>query len=188
MLPTEIKLILWMGQKHCGKTTSVAKLAQLVRDEGFKVAGVLAPSLYHKGKLIGFDVIDLQSEARAPLARRKVDKSDTTSFTFIDAGFELGNAALRPSAANFAEIIIVDEFGPLEVDGGGWRRGVDLLLRSTDALILLVVRQELVEQVQRLYATITCRLLAATESQSVDEVITILRNRRDLKLRSMVGG
>ena len=183
MLTTENRLILWTGKKHSGKTTRIANLAQIACDEGFKVAGVLSTSIYLNGELIGYDVIDLHSQARAPLARRKIDKSEVKSFSFVDTGLKLGNNALSLSATKSAELIIVDEFGPLELDGRGWRKNVDLLLTSTNSLMLLVVRQELADQVQQLYTNVPSRQLPATELQSVDAIITLLKNHRDLKLR-----
>ncbi|GAH57311.1 unnamed protein product, partial [marine sediment metagenome] len=76
-----------------------------------------------------------------PLASRKPDGDETERFTFTAAGLKLGSIALSPAATKSAELIIVDEFGPLELHGKGWRRSVDSLLTSADALLLLVVRQ-----------------------------------------------
>lgn len=176
MLSTCNKLILWIGQKHCGKTTSVVNLVKIARHEGFIVAGLLAPSLYESSELLGFDVIDLHSETRVPLARR-----ETGRFTFFAEGLEFGNAALSATATKSADLVIVDEFGPLELDGQGWRNNVDSLITSSDALILLVVRQELADEVQRTYSGYFCRNLAAIEPKSIDNVIGMLRNRLQLQ-------
>jgi len=172
------ELILWTGEKHCGKTTSAANLVKIARAEGFNVAGVLAPSIYHNSKLVGFDALELQNETRAPLAEGKINPSKKEPFTFITDGLNLGNTALGATATESADLVIVDEFGPLELKSNGWRKNVDSLLASSNAVILLVVRQELVGCVRQLYADVPCRKLAATESKSVDKVIRILKNRR----------
>ena len=172
------KLILWTGEKHCGKTTGAVKLAETARAEGLNVAGVLAPSIYNNSRLVGFDVLELRNENRAPLARRKINASNTGPFTFIADGLKLGNAALSAEATKSADIVFVDEFGPLELDSKGWRKNVDSLLASSNAVILLVVRQELAGKVRQLYADIPCRELAATEPKSIGEVIGILKNRQ----------
>ena len=178
MAPICNKLILWTGEKHCGKTTSVANLVKIARAEGFNIAGLLAPSLYSNGILIGFDVLDLRNEARAPLARRETDGSKTGPFTFLAKGLKLGNAALSAIATKSADIVIVDEFGPFELNGRGWRTNVDTLLASSNAVILLVVRQELTEAVCQLYADFPRQKLAATEPTSIGVVIRMLKNRR----------
>lgn len=165
-----------MGEKHSGKTTSVAKLVEIIRSEGFNVAGLLAPSIYSNGQLLGFDAIDLHSNARVPLAKRK-----TGQFTFLAEGLKLGNIALSIAATKFADLVIVDEFGPLELNGQGWRKNVDSLITSSDALILLVVRQELADEIRQTYANYSCRNLAANEPGSIDEVIGMLRNYSQLQ-------
>ncbi|MFB0524886.1 MAG: nucleoside-triphosphatase, partial [Phycisphaerae bacterium] len=179
-------LILWTGKKHSGKTTNADELAKIARSKGFTVAGLLALSLYRDGRLIGFDAFDLQSESRASLARRNTRESETQPFTFIADGLKLGSVALSPIATESADLIIVDEFGPLELDGHGWRKNVDSLLAwdpaprepSSDALIVLVVRQELTDAVKQLYKDIPHREVIATERDSIRQVITILKNRQ----------
>jgi len=173
---TRNKLVLWTGEKHSGKTTRVAKLVETARAEGFNVAGLLAPSLYRDGNLLGFDAVDLRNETRAPLAKRNTETGKTGRFTFLSEGLKLGNAALGAAATKSADIVIVDEFGPLELDGRGWRENVDSLLASGGALILLVVRRELAEQVRRLYTDFPCENLAAAEPKSIDKIIGMLRD------------
>jgi len=176
------KLVLWTGKKHSGKTTAAAKLAQTARAEGFVVAGLLAPSTHCNGRLIGYDILDLRNKSRASLAQRKTDGSKTEGFIFIADGLKLGRNALSPAAAESADIIIIDEFGPLELRGDGWRRNVDSLLALSNALILLVVRRELAHRVQELYAGVPSRILLAIEPESIDKVITCLTNRRRCRI------
>jgi nucleoside-triphosphatase THEP1 len=170
------KLVLWTGQKHSGKTTSAASLINTAREEGFNIAGLLAPSVYRDGELLGFDVINLHNETRAPLARRKTEAGKAGRFEFLQSGLKLGNAALSDEATKSADLIVIDEFGPLELNGRGWRKSVDSLTASSNALILLVVRQELGECVRRLYADVPGCKLNAAEPKSIDEVIGMLRN------------
>jgi len=178
MVSTQNRLILWTGPKHSGKTTSATKLVQIARAEGFNVAGLLSPPLYHNSKLLGFDVLDLHSQTRAPLARRKTSQSKAGPFTFIADGLKLGNAVLSAEATKSADLVIVDEFGPLELNNQGWRKNVDSLLISSNAVVLFVVRRELANTVRQVYAGLPCRELAATEGNSIDEVITMLKKRR----------
>jgi nucleoside-triphosphatase THEP1 len=178
MVSIQEKLILWTGKRHFGKTTSATKLAQTARDKGFNVCGLLAPCVCRNGELVGFDAFDLRSKKRAPLARCKTSENKAGPFNFIAEGLNLGNTALSAEAAQSADLVIVDEFGPLELEEQGWRRNVDSLLISSNALILLVVRRELVDSIRQLYAAFPHRELAATRRDSIDEVVTMLKNRR----------
>lgn len=172
------KLILWTGKKHSGKTTIAARLVKAARDKGFTVAGLLAPALYHDTKLTGFDALDLQTRQRAPLARDNANGGATARFDFLAEGLRLGNASLSPASTNSADLVVVDEFGPLEMNCQGWRQAVDLLLQSSEAVILLVVRRQLAEQVRQLYANIASVRLAAAEPESIHTVIAMLEARR----------
>jgi nucleoside-triphosphatase THEP1 len=172
------ELILWTGKKHSGKTTAVAKLVKIASSEGFEIAGVLAPSVYHNGRLVGFDALDLQDKTCAPLARRKINGGKNESFTFIASGLKHGYDALSAGINESVDIIIIDEFGPLELNGEGWRKSADSLMSYSNILKLFVVRLELADVVQRLYKDIPCLKLAANESKSIDKVIRILGNRR----------
>ena len=165
-----------MGEKHSGKTTSVAKLIEIARSEGFNVAGLLAPSIYSDGQLLGFDAVDLKNDNRIPLARRKAGR-----FTFIAEGLKLGNIALSVAATKSTDLIVIDEFGPLEMNGQGWRKNVDFLLASSSALILLVVRQEMADEVRRTYSDFPSRSLAANEPESIVKAIEILKDRCQLQ-------
>lgn len=174
-------MILWAGEKHSGKTTALADLVRIAHEEGFNVAGILAPSLYRDGRLMGFDVLDLRDGTRAPLARRETKAGAKAPFTFVDEGLRLGTAALSEEATESADLIVVDEFGPLELSGRGWRSGVESLLAGGNPAVLLVVRRELVDAVRRMYEDFRCRSINAGEPGAFEKVIGMLSCRRRLQ-------
>lgn len=177
-------IILWAGPKHSGKTTSAGRLVQTARGRRFIVAGCLAPSVYAQDVLLGFDLVNLRSGQRAPLARRDLEHREDRPFHFLAEGLRLGDEALGPSATRDADLIIVDEYGPWELKSHLWRRATDRLMTSVNAVLLLVVREELVDEVLRLYTGPATRKLAALAPESVEEVLAILENRRRSSSRS----
>jgi nucleoside-triphosphatase THEP1 len=177
------KLVLWTGPKHSGKTTSAAELAQKAKSEGFRVAGLLAPSIYLNHHLTGFEAVNIKTGERIPLAERS-QIPDTTSvggFTFSKTGLKFGSNALDAKSVKSADLIIVDEFGPWELAGNGWRKNVDSILFGTNALLVLVVRNEIIEQVKKLYKALTCIQLDAVKPHSITKVIEILNNNLRMK-------
>ena len=171
-------ILLWTGPKHSGKTSSAGRLVAAARGRRFTVAGCLAPSVYADDVLLGFDIVNLRSSRRGPLARRNLEHPHDRSFHFLAEGLSLGEEALGPVATKDADLIVVDEYGPWELKSHLWRRATDRLMISADAVLLLVVRDELADEVQRLYAGPVTRKLAALASESVDEVLALLENRR----------
>jgi len=169
-------LILWAGPKHSGKTTSADRVARAARERGFTVAGLLAYSIYRQGQLCGFDAFDLRAGTRAPLAVRGDHGGQVGPFHFIEEGMTLGARALGRPGTEGADLVVVDEFGPLELASKGWRGAVDSLVDAGRTPILLVVREELAGTVQQLYAGIPSRQLRASAPESVPEVIRLLEN------------
>jgi nucleoside-triphosphatase THEP1 len=163
-------LFLWTGPRHSGKTTSALRLAGTAKQHGFRVAGLLAPSVYRDEELVGFDAMDLRSEIRVPLAIRRDRPGDVGPFHFLEEGLRLGRHALDAAATEGADLVIVDEFGPLEIAQRGWRGEVDSLVHA-DRTSLLVVRQELAGTVRRIYAAVPSRLVDAAAAGAVNEVV-----------------
>jgi len=173
-MPTKTRLLIWTADRHSGKTTTAMTLVRRLRERGFTVAGLLAPSLYRSGELLGFDGLDVRTGRRTRLAERKTSPNTPAGFEITVPGRRLGQQALDPANAGSADLIVVDEFGPLEMAGEGWRKNVDLLLDSAVGLIMLVVRTELADNVQKLYSHVPSRKITATDPDSTDKVLAIL--------------
>ncbi|MHC4983850.1 MAG: nucleoside-triphosphatase [Planctomycetota bacterium] len=182
------RLALWAAPKHSGKTAAASSLAEKARTEGFSVTGLLAPGVYKGGRLIGYDVVDLRTTARRPLARRGLSSPlRAGSYGFLPEGLVLGREALSGPAARSSDLVIVDEFGPLELSGWGWRPAVDKLIREAKGLIVLVVRDELVAAVLKLYGGSGCQRMQAG-SAAVETIIEMLRQRSSRKKTGRPGG
>ena len=182
------RLLLLTGPKHSGKTTAAAALAERARAGGLRVVGLLAESVRRDGVLAGFDVVDLATGRRAALARRgspaPPGRQHAGVFAFLDDGLALGAAALSPPAVDGADLVIVDEFGPLELAGRGWREAVDeLLAAQVAAAVLLVVRERLVPAVRQLYAAHRPRVIDAAKSRDASPA-SLLAGGDDLAERA----
>ena len=173
------RLILWTGPRHSGKTTSAADLAKKVKNKGFSVAGLLAPSKYTNGLLTGFDAVNVATGKRVPLSQRKqtTEPTSVSGFTFSKEGLKFGSNALDSTSTVSADLIIIDEFGPLELTGGGWRKNTDSILSDTNALLVLVVRDEIINKVKKLYEASNCIQLEAAKEDSIRKIVEILNNR-----------
>jgi len=178
MLSAQTRIVVLTGPKHSGKTTAVVELAQQASQQGFTVAGLLSPSIYQQNLLLGFNVRDIATGAETLLAQRTAkNTTEIGRFNFTEQGLQLGAHALGSPAARAADLVIVDEFGPLEMDHRGWRKPLDLLLTKTTGLITLVVRQDLAPQVADLYHPAYGAATLPAHPQSIDQIITLLKTR-----------
>jgi len=175
----QTKLILWAGPKHSGKTSCAARLVEELHRSGYTVGGFLAPSIYREETLIGFEILDLQNDQRAGLAERSLKKGGVVGFTFSDRGMDLGRQALHSAVKSPVDLIVVDEFGPLELAGGGWRSDVEMLLQSSPGALLLVVRHEIVPRIQKLYHAFSPLTAEADHPHAAAQVKALLDNRSE---------
>ncbi len=169
-------ILLWTGAKHSGKTTGLREMIRLCRRAGLAVAGIVAPGVYENGALAGFDVEDLSTGRRETFLRRGVSGAagSVGEYALHEAGVRLGRLALSDAGTREADLVVVDEFGPLEFDGGGWRDAVDRLARRRAAALLLVVREALVARAAELYGVPKAQVLPAREAGSADRALSLL--------------
>jgi nucleoside-triphosphatase THEP1 len=173
----ENQCILWVAARHSGKTTAATELTRCLQQQGWVVGGILAPSVYKDGRLTGFDIIDIKNNLRIPLAYRNEQASDVGPYRYYQEGLDLGRSALSFAENESAKLVIVDEYGPLELSGKGWRCDVDSLLRKGYPPVLLVVRRELADEVRRLYAEYFSFALEALDPKSIDKLLVWLKER-----------
>jgi nucleoside-triphosphatase THEP1 len=145
------RVVLLAGDPGQGKTNLAAEVARRLRERGLIVGGVLAPGLWRDGERWGFDVVDLLDGRSEPLCRRDAPREAVAAgpFHFLAEGLRFGREALsleRLSRAG-ADLVIVDEVGPLELSAEGWAEPLEALVERWPGPMLWVVRRGLVNQV-----------------------------------------
>ncbi len=141
-------VIIVSGAAYCGKTSLLAAvLPQLVR-QGWKVAGILAEGHWRDNRHSGFTLIDLTDGRRTPLADSVVDGgSQAFPYIFNPQGLLAGRKALTSTDCLAADLVVIDEIGSLEVNGGGWAGCLPSLLRPSGPPLHWVVQSRWLEPV-----------------------------------------
>ena len=144
-------LVIVTGATGSGKTTLVAAVVERLRARGARVAGILAPGHLADGRRTGFDIVNLTTGEREPLAREDERVAGPhprwSRFAFSPEGLALGHKALAEDARG-ADVVVIDEVGPFELSGGGWADALDALVAMPSGAMLLVVRESVVDAVQ----------------------------------------
>lgn len=140
------RALLLTGPIGAGKTQAVLALAEDLRRRGLRVGGVASPRVLAGGETVGYRVRDLGSGEERPLCSREPPGIPFRRFFFSPEGLEFANQVLTEAAE--AEVVLVDEVGPLELGGGGFAPGLRAALRSR-AFLVLTVRPSLLEEVRR---------------------------------------
>lgn len=162
------RAILVTGEKGEGKTTLLARYATELRKAGARVAGLLAHAVWERAERSGYDVESIATGERVSLAVRSeaVGAVRQGPFAFSEVGLTLGISALTSAIESDAEVVVVDEVGPLELRGEGWAEPLDRLLAFRGPLVVLSVRPSLVEEVGRRWAFVPLAVVRASEEDA----------------------
>ena len=140
------RIVILSGTRGVGKSTVCVRTVKQARERGYTCGGII--TVTRPGGAL--DVLDVQTGA----ARRLTVRSSETPvvvqgrFRLDPAILAWGNAALGRAVP--CHLLVVDELGPLEFEGGqGWSTAFDVLHRIDYVLALVVVRPELVVEAQR---------------------------------------
>ncbi len=133
-----------------GKTTCVQAIVAALQREELVVAGLYSPRLLQEGVTVGYDVVDIQNGRRSRFLHIQGDPGmgRIGRFYIHPQGLALGRKAL---AAAKAHVVVIDQIGPLEMDGGGWLEPLQRWLRVPDTKLVLTARPDLVDDMMRLW-------------------------------------
>jgi nucleoside-triphosphatase THEP1 len=168
------------GGTGSGKTTLVTAVVEHLRARGVRVAGILAPGYLAGGRRSGFDLVNLATGERAPLAREEDHVAGPHSrwsrFAFTPEGLALGHKALGEDARG-ADVVVVDEVGPFELSGGGWADALDALAATSSGTMLLVVREAVIDAVKAKWGSAETAVydVASASPQEIADRLTPVR-------------
>lgn len=154
------------GPSGSGKTDFLTKTV-FVLSAKRSVKGILSPGRWKDGKRDGFD-LEVIGESR----RRELSRRDGPSewprlagpFHFSTETIAQGRRALQD--ASDADIVVVDEVGPLELEGGGWAPELDRLAGQGKTM-LWSVREGLVEAVQARWGVYAAQVFTPEDGYAV---------------------
>jgi len=134
-------VIVLTGAPKVGKTTTLMRVAQELKERGVKVGGIVSRETQTNNVRIGFEFLDLITNDRCVLASitgigPRVGKYFVCLFGCIFAAEQLTNAIAT------SDVIICDEIGPMELKSREFIDAVKNLLHI-DKEAIVVVHQKL---------------------------------------------
>jgi nucleoside-triphosphatase THEP1 len=134
---TESMVIIVSGGIGSGKTTSLIEARRWALESNLGTAGVISPRNFDRNRLIGYDALDCSTGDVFPLARLREFSAgedwmefDGLGYLFSAVGFRRANEILFDVKQTESRVIMVDEIGRLELDGGGLMPGLEAVLTS----------------------------------------------------------
>ncbi len=145
---TKPKVVIITGEKHSGKTTFALDLVNHFKEKGIALGGFVAPGYFVDNRRVSFDLQALATDQKYPLCSIHPGNGIRIGpFWFDEKTLQIGNRLLDPAQLGAAEIVFIDEMGPLELKGDGWAAAIDKLMQHPRFTLVMVVRRSMVEQV-----------------------------------------
>ncbi|HEB62227.1 MAG TPA: DUF2478 domain-containing protein [Bacteroidetes bacterium] len=148
------KLTIISGETRSGKTTYLKNLIQQLteKEPDLKIGGLIAHGIDENGERLGFELENILTGQRILLCDDNNQKGDLKigKFYFKQSGLEFGQQSLK-DAIEKANLLIVDEIGPMELKGKGWFNEIELAFQKDDLDMIWVVRKSLLDKVLKLW-------------------------------------
>ena len=143
------KVFIIGGSVSEGKTSFAKNLIEVFRKNNIPVGGFLSERVMADSRTIGYDLVDIETNATEILLRESDgNRAERIGrFAIYPKGFEMGVKILSPSRLIEKRIVIIDEVGTLELNNKGWSGCISDLVSASDNHILITVRDSLTEKV-----------------------------------------
>lgn len=179
-------VFLLTGERGEGKTTTLGRVIERLRDEGMVISGIITHGTVKNGIRDSFTVVNVRTNVGVPLCSRETGTGGERcgAFLFSTKGLMHGFQALSLESAEGADLVVIDEVGHLELRGEGWTTCIDTLTAETDRIPMVwVVRKNSLDQVITHWRLLNPVILDINE-HSVDEIANKMIN--SIKKKGMV--
>ncbi len=137
---SEPRVYLVTGPVGAGKTNYIKNLINFFNGKNIKTAGIFTDKIMKGSRITGYDVVDISTGMRKAFLRKeeKCGSERIGRFYICMEGLEMGKALLSSHVDGDPKVMVVDEVGLLEINGGGWADQVDGLLTGSCSIIMSV--------------------------------------------------
>jgi len=150
------------GQPGIGKTTAIRLIVRELEKRGKTVGGIISSEVREAGVRVGFQLEDISTHKVGTLAHSQVNPRGAPTVGKYHVNLSdiemIGAAAIR-NAVNLADVIIIDEIGPMELKSKQFITVVEFALGSKKSLIGTIHCQCAHPLVSSIRSNMNCRLI-----------------------------
>ena len=127
------------GMPGVGKTTVVQEVIAILKERGLKVGGIYCPEIRVGNIRVGFEIIDLLIDKRGILSH--IDQSSGPKVGKYRVNIQdLSNVGVKAlsQAMNEADCIVIDEIGPMEMQGRDFQEVVKHIVEGNKPVLGII--------------------------------------------------
>ena len=130
------QLIFLTGRPGVGKTSILLKAVEILRAKGYKIGGMVSQEVRKRGVRIGFEIVDVATGMKGWLAHINQAVGPSVGKYRVNLS-DLNNIGVSSiiKAGEEADIIIVDEIGPMELFSTNFKNAVIGVINSKKPMI-----------------------------------------------------
>ncbi|UCE44046.1 MAG: NTPase [Candidatus Bathyarchaeota archaeon] len=130
------RVVLLTGRSGVGKTSLLLNVLDILKAKGYKIGGMVSREAREHGVRVGFEIVDLGTGRKGWLAHTKQSTGPRVGKYRVNLS-DLDTIGTRSivNAIENADIIVVDEIGPMEMFSSGFKEAVMKTLKSTRMMI-----------------------------------------------------
>ena len=144
-------IFLVTGSVQGGKTTFLIELVELLKKRGLSIGGFLAKGSFDKGERSAFVLHNIEdgTEVAMASAHETAKWIKYRRFWFNPDAFIEGMEWTRRCLIQKPDVLVIDEVGPMEMEGSGWMDIINFLENEFPVLQLWSVRESLLGEVMQ---------------------------------------
>jgi len=130
------RLIFLTGQPGVGKTSVLLRVIDTLKTKGYAIRGMISHEVREQGTRVGFEILDLNTGQKGWLAHVKQSSGPQVGKYRVNLE-DLKNIGVNSilNAIENADIIVVDEIGPMELFSQAFKDAVLQAVESTKPLL-----------------------------------------------------
>lgn len=129
-------MLLLTGNPGVGKTTVILKTINILKTNGVVIGGVASKEIRKNKTRVGFELIDLGTDARGVLASSELSLGPRLGRYRVNLK-DLAEVAAKALeiGIQYAELVVCDEIGPMEMFSPEFRRAVKSMMSSNKPVL-----------------------------------------------------
>ncbi len=166
------------GEVGSGKTALLKKIVAELQFRGVQIDGFLSERIKDGDETAGYDLFDLRKRTRIPFLRRngRDGWQKVGTYYVLPAGLAEAKSIIGRSGS--PGLLIIDEAGPLELEGKGVWPSLGQVLADPSRQCFLVIRKGVLEDYKKKLGPVPLEIFETKEhdlSRIVDAVKTRVR-------------